>query len=151
MSGRACGVRESTLRREQPVGSEDLRGELQGNSGKSQPADEIKDDAEARNDPWSTEGDFIYRHHVEPRVQLYVPKEESFPIELKYIDVTRTMHTNLDVLPESRIDDYWHVDVDRNLPDSWTGFTQIILLNENLHRTNVVRRSAYEHSSNNQT
>ena len=40
-------------------------------------------------------------HHVEPRVQLYVPKEESFPIPLQYIDVTRTKHTNLDVLQES--------------------------------------------------
>ena len=34
---------------------------------------------------WSIGGDFIYRHHNEPRVQLYVPKEETFPIPLKYI------------------------------------------------------------------
>ena len=32
---------------------------------------------------------FIYRHHVEPRVKLYSPREESFPIPLKYIDVSR--------------------------------------------------------------
>ena len=56
------------------------------------------------------EGDFTYRHHVQPRVQLYVPEEESFPLPLKYIDVTRT-HTNLDVLQECRIDDHWNVDV----------------------------------------
>ena len=43
---------------------------------------------------------FIYRHHVEPRVKLYVPKEKSFPIRLKYIDVTRTTHTSLDVMLE---------------------------------------------------
>ena len=61
-----------------------------------------------------------YRHHVEPRVQLCVPKEETFPIPLKYIDVTRTTHTNL--LQESRIDNHWNVDVDRSLSDSWTGF-----------------------------
>ena len=42
-------------------------------------------------------GNFIYRHHVEPRVKLYSPREESFPIPLKYIDVSRTTHTNLDV------------------------------------------------------
>ena len=41
--------------------------------------------------------------HVEPRVQLYVPKEETFPISLKYVDVTRTMHTKVDVLQESHI------------------------------------------------
>ena len=27
-------------------------------------------DAKARNDFWLTEGDFIHRHHVEPRVEL---------------------------------------------------------------------------------
>ena len=41
---------------------------------------------------------YIYRHDVEPRVNLYMPREESFPVPLKYIDVTRTAHTSLDVL-----------------------------------------------------
>ena len=50
-------------------------------------------------------GNFKNRHHVEPRVKLYSPREESFPIPLKYIDVTRTTHTNLDVKQEKRIDD----------------------------------------------
>ena len=45
--------------------------------------------------------------HVELRVKLYSPREESFPIPLKYIDVSRTTHTNLDVKQEKRIDDYW--------------------------------------------
>ena len=35
----------------------------------------------------------IYRHHNEPGVQLFVPKEETFPIPLKYIDVTRSILT----------------------------------------------------------
>ena len=51
-------------------------------------------------------GNFIFRHHVEPRVKLYSPREESFPIPLKYIDVSRTTHTNLDVKQERRIDYY---------------------------------------------
>ena len=71
----------------------------------SEPTDETKDDAEARIDFWPMEGDFIDRHHVEPPFQLNVLKEDTFPIPLKYIDVTRTAHTNLDVLQESRIDD----------------------------------------------
>ena len=50
------------------------------------------------NDFWSISGNFIYRHHVEPRVNLYVPKEESFPLPLRYIDVTRTTDTSLDVI-----------------------------------------------------
>ena len=64
------------------------------------------------------------------RVELYSPREESFPIPLKYIDVTRTTHTNLDVKLEKRIDDYWNVDGSRDLSDPWTGFTQVTLLGE---------------------
>ena len=77
------------------------------------------DDAEAKNDFWSIAGDFIYRHHVEPRVKLYMPKEESFPIPLKYVDVTRTTHTSLDLLLEEHIDDYWNVDGERELSDAY--------------------------------
>ena len=66
----------------------------------------IRPDAgEARNDFWSMSGNFIYRHHVEPRHKLYSSREESFPTPLKYIDVSRTTHKNLDVMQESRIDD----------------------------------------------
>ena len=75
---------------------------------------------------------FICRHHVEPRVKLYSPREESFPIPLKYIDVSRTTHTNLDVMQESRIDDCWNIDGSRNLSDPWTCFTQFTLLSEKL-------------------
>ena len=62
---------------------------------------------------------FTHRHHVEPRVKLYSPREGSFPIPLKYIDVTRTTHTNLDVKQEKRIDDYW-IDGSQDLSDPWT-------------------------------
>ena len=70
------------------------------------------------------------RHHVEPRVKLYSPREESFPIPLKYLDVTRTTHTNLDVKQEKRIDDYWNIDGSRDLSGPWTGFTQFTVLEE---------------------
>ena len=76
------------------------------------------------------ETSYIYRHHVEPRVRLYSPKDESFPITLKYIDVSTTTHTNLDVTQESRIDDHWDIDGSRDWSDSWTGFTQFTQLNE---------------------
>ena len=122
-------IREPTLRRDQPVMSEDLRKELQGNWEGSQPT-EKKDDAEARNDFWSMEGHFVDRYHIEHRIQLHVSKEESFPIPLKYIDVTRTTHTDLDVAQEKRFDDNWNIDEDRRLSDSWTGFTKFTLLQE---------------------
>ena len=82
LSGRECGVRKSTLKRDQPARSEDLREELQENSERSQPS-VTKGDAEAQNDFWTMEEDFICPHIVEPQVQLYVPKEESFPTPLK--------------------------------------------------------------------
>ena len=75
-------------------------------------------------------GNFIYRHHVEPRVKLYSPREESCPIPLKYIDVSRTTRPNLDVKQERRIDDYWNIDGSRDLSDPWTGFTQFTLSEE---------------------
>ena len=54
LRGRDHEVREPV----QPVMSQDLKEELQGNSERSQPT-EAHDDAEARNDFWSIEGDFI--------------------------------------------------------------------------------------------
>ena len=73
---------------------------------------------------------FIWRHHVEPRVKLYVPREASFPIPRKYIDVTRTTNTTSDMMSEKQIEDYWNVDGDRELSDAWTGFTRFTFLNE---------------------
>ena len=48
-----------------PQRSEDFSGVVQGEPGKSQPTDST-DDAEARGDFSSIQGDFIYRHHNEP-------------------------------------------------------------------------------------
>ena len=35
--------------------------------------DSSPDDGEGRKDFWSTSGNYVYRHHVEPRVKLHVP------------------------------------------------------------------------------
>ena len=125
-------LRTSTLVRHRPIQGEsniDFLGESAG-SLLPPPQDSFPDAGEAINDFWSMSGHFIYRHHVEPRVKLYSPREESFPIPLKYIDVSRTTHTNLETKQEKRIDDYWNIDGSRNLSDPWTGFTQFTLLEE---------------------
>ena len=96
LSGRDNAFRESTLRREPTVRSEDFSRELHDEPGESQPT-ETTDDAEARADLWSIQVDFICRHHNEPGFQLYVPKEGTFFVPLKYIDVTKSTHTDLDV------------------------------------------------------
>ena len=113
-------LRTSTLVRHRPIQELSL----------PQPEDSLPASGEAINDFWSMSGNFIYRHHVEPRVKLYSPREASFPIPLKYIDVSRTTHTNLDVKQEKRIDDYWNIDGSRDFSDPWTGFTQFTLLEE---------------------
>ena len=59
-------------------------------------------------------------------------REESFPIPLKYTDITRNTSTSLDGLLEKHIDDYWNVDGDRELSETWTGFTRFTILEENL-------------------
>ena len=55
-------------------------GELEGSL--LQLHDPLPDAVEA-----SMSGSFLYRHHVEPRVKLYSPREESFNIPLKYIRI----------------------------------------------------------------
>ena len=103
-------LRTSTLVRHRLIQGEsniDFLGESEGSL--PPPQDSFPDAGEAVNDFWSMSGSFMYRHHVEPRVKLYSPRDESFPIPLKYIDVSRTTHTNLDVKQEKRIDDYWEL------------------------------------------
>ena len=120
-------LRTSTLNRDHPIRGEDqwdFLGESQGSL--PPPQDSLPDAGEAR----SISGNFKNRHYVETRVKLFSLREESFPIPLKYLDVSRTTHTKLDVMQESRIDDYWNIDGLRDLTDSWTGFTQFTLLSE---------------------
>ena len=97
-------LKPPTLIRDRPERGEEqevFRGESDGLYSLTPLQDDLsRDDAEAKNDFWSITQDFIYRHHVEPRVKLYVPREESFPIPLNYIDVARTTHKSLDVLLE---------------------------------------------------
>ena len=61
---------------------------------------------------------------------MELPKEETLPIPMKYIDVTRTTYTSLDILMEKQIEDYWNVDGERELSDAWTGFTRFFLVKE---------------------
>ena len=86
---------------------EELSGDLRGSSDKSRPIDEMN---------------YIYHHHIELRVQLCVPQEETLPVPLRYIDVVRTTHKTLDALQETRVDEYWNIDANRNMSESWTGF-----------------------------
>ena len=52
-------------------------------------------------------GSFIYRHHVEPRVKPYSPREESFPIPLKYIDVKELLMRIWMLSKRSALMEHW--------------------------------------------
>ena len=76
-------LRTSTLVRPRPTQGEsniDFLGESEGSL--PQPHDSLPVAGEAMHDFWSMSGSFKNRHHVEPRVKLYSPREESFPIPL---------------------------------------------------------------------
>ena len=105
LSGRHCEFRESTMRREQPVRSEDLSGARQGNSERSS----TDRNQQMTLKPMPIFGRFKLTSSIVITLNLEfncVPKEETFPIPLKYIDVTRSTHTDLDVSQEKKIDEY---------------------------------------------
>ena len=64
------------------------------------------------------------------REQLCVPKESSFPILWKDIDVLRQTTTTLDILGENSVDDVWNIVGHRILSDSWSGSTRFHILNK---------------------
>ena len=56
-----------------------------------------------KSDFWTFKVHFIHSHHVEPRVNLYMPrKEESVPIPLRYIGVTYKYDLGCDALAPHR-------------------------------------------------
>ena len=83
---------------------------------------------------WSIYGDFIHRHHIEPRVQFYVPKDERKKKPFLFHRNTlmsQGQHVQIWTLhKKKRLDDHWNVDGNNNLSDPWTGFTKFTLLKE---------------------
>ena len=67
---------------------------------------------------------------------------------MTYIDVNRTTHTNLDVLQESRIDDHWNVDVDRNVRFMERSYEVHILEGKTSQKIYVAWMAAYTNSGN---
>ena len=94
LSGRNYEFQEPTLRRESTVKRENLSGESLDGWEEFRP-EESEFDAEARKDFWSIQEDFIYRHHIEPRVQFYVPREESFLISHDFYYTTKLLREEI--------------------------------------------------------
>ena len=126
--GRDQDLRTSTLIRPRPSRGEghvDFLGESE--RFLPQPCASLAVSREAIHDFWSMSGNFMFRHHVEPRIKLHSPRGESFHQSALTFPEP---HTNLDVKQEKRIDDYWKIDGSRDLSDPWTSFTQFTLLEE---------------------
>ena len=123
-SGRDHEFQEPTMRREHTVRRERISAKNLTAIGKSF---DLKKQKMTRK-IGKTSG--LFKETLFTVIILNRPKEKLFPIPLKYIDVIRSTHTDLDVAKEKRIDDYWNVDGDRTLSDSWTSFTRFTLLNE---------------------
>ena len=79
LEGRDQALRTSTVNQDQPAQGEEHNGVIQREADGSQPSDQRTDDNEARDDFWSTSGNYFCRHHVQPRVKLYLPNEGPFP------------------------------------------------------------------------
>ena len=58
-------------------------------------------------DYWTISGDCLVRYTMKPRTSVFFPTEENLPVLMKYIDVQRFHHTNLDSQSEAWIADYW--------------------------------------------
>ena len=79
-------------------------------AGNLEPEDgvEIKEgDKKRRNTEgsWSMSGEFVYRHHEQPRLKFYNPDHESLQIPLKYVDVMRQIQTSINKVSEHIIKD----------------------------------------------
>ena len=70
--GRDYDFQEPTLRQESIVKRENLIGESHGDRKEFRP-EETKDDAETQEDFRSIQGDFVYRHHIEPTKRKIIP------------------------------------------------------------------------------
>ena len=78
LAGRDQVFRKSTLNQVHPARGEEHSNVFLEESDGPQPSDQEAADAEARDDFWNIAGNHVYRHHVQERIKLCVPKEGSF-------------------------------------------------------------------------
>ena len=67
---------------------------------------EEEDDSDEK-DFWSFNGDCLICHHRSPRNKTFVQTESNCPLPLKYLDVTRSTHTDIEDDTEHQFDDIW--------------------------------------------
>ena len=110
LSGRDYEFQEPTLRKETTVRRENPSGESHGDGEEFQP-EETKDDeginkdfgvhAEARKDFYAISEISFIVIKLNREVQLYVPRKESYPIPLNYIDFISATYADLEIAKEN--------------------------------------------------
>ena len=58
------------------------------------------------SDSWTITSDVLMRHHNTPRVQLYIPTAETYPLPIEYFDILRTTKTDIEDCAEHDIKDF---------------------------------------------
>ena len=53
------------------------------------------------------------------RSTSYVPSEETFPLQLKYVDMIWQTRTGIDHVSERTVNDYWHEESKDTLSEDW--------------------------------
>ena len=122
--GRDQDLRTSTLVRHRPIQGEsniDFPGDSEGSL--PQPQDSFLDAGEAINDVWSMSGNFRYRHQATLAERRIVPC--STELHWRFQNYTYKLGCYART-PHRR----WNIDGSRDFSDSWTGFTQFTLLEE---------------------
>ena len=140
LSGKVHAVRVSDQIRREAIPSaereQEHRNNLHGETGdlcSAKPQQEQDDIISA-----AFLGFVTFRHHVQKKQKANDPRESSFPISPKYIDVVSRRFSTLDVFQECQNDDYLIVVGDWQLPGSLTSVTQVIIKN---NATNGIRGS----------
>ena len=131
ISGGDQVLRTSTLIRNNPDRGEE-QGHLQGESDGSPPPpqDSSLDDGEARNDFWSISGNFYLPSSRGTQSQTVRVERSIISYSTELYRRDQGTNTILDVMLEKNSDDYWNVDGDRELSDTWTGSTRFTVLGE---------------------
>ena len=71
-----------------------------------------------------------YRHHIEPRSSIARAEKRIISYSTEYFWFHQVNLCGSGDCTKKRIYDYWDVDENRNLSDSWTSFTRFALLNK---------------------
>lgn len=80
------------------------------------------------SDYWTVSATAVVRHHVTPRMRLYITHEAASPIPMLFLDVVRPTLTNLEDSTDAFVQDVWILEAPlpedtRLLSGDWTGKT----------------------------